>query len=90
MTLPDERYRALRWAEEFLIDLTDPSKTPRVPREIRSQARNVLRHYPGGHYIDELARRAPDIIAPEMEPLHRMVIQHEQSQQPAGGRSPEL
>jgi hypothetical protein len=90
MTLPDERYRALRWAEEFLIDLTDPSKTPRVPREIRSQARNILRHYPGGYYIDEIARRAPEIIQAEMEPLHRMVIQHEQSQPAAGGRSPEL
>jgi hypothetical protein len=78
MTLPDERYRALKWAETFLQDLLDPSKTPRVPKSIRGQARAVLRHYPGSYYIDEIARRAPDIIAPEMEAVHRFIKSGEQ------------
>jgi len=81
MTLPDERYRALKWAEQFLQDLTDPSKTPRVPKTVRQQARSVLRHYPGSYYIDELARRAPDIITPRMEELHRFVRQGAQTEE---------
>ena len=78
MTLPDERYRSLKWAESFLQDLCDPSKTPRVPKTVRQQARSVLRHYPGSYYIDELARRAPDIITPKMEAVHRFIKQGEQ------------
>jgi len=81
VTLPDERYRALKWAESFLRDLCDPSKTPRVPKALRHEARSVLRHYPGQYYIEELARRAPDIIAPRMEELHRFVRQGEQTQE---------
>ena len=77
MTLPDERYRALKWAESFMQDLLDPSKTPRVPKTVRAQARAVLRHYPGTHYIDEIARRAPDIITPKMEDLTRFIKQGE-------------
>ena len=77
VTLPDERYRSLKWAEQFLQDLLDPSKTPRVPKRIRQQAYSVLRHYPGQYYIEELARRAPDIITPRMEELHRFVKQGE-------------
>jgi hypothetical protein len=80
MTLPDERYRALKAAESFLQDLCDPSKTPRVPKTVRAQARSVLRHYPGTYYIDEIARRNPDIITAEMEAVHRFIKQGELSQ----------
>ena len=77
MTLPDERYRALKWAEQFLKDLQDPKSTPRVPKRIRQQARAVLRHYPGEYYVDEIARRAPDLITPKMEDLTRFIKQGE-------------
>lgn len=73
VTLPDERYRALKMAESMMMDLMDPSKTPRVPRAVRAQARSVLRHYPGSYYLEQLARRSPDIIAPHMEDLTRFV-----------------
>ena len=73
VTLPDERYRALKWAEQLLQDLLDPRKTPRVPKSIRAQARAVLRHYPGSYYIDQLARRSPEIITAEMEAVHRFI-----------------
>ena len=73
MTLPDERYRALKWAERFLQDLQDPQKTPRVPKRVRMEARAVLRHYPGTYYIEELARARPDIITAEMEAVHRFI-----------------
>ena len=78
MTLPDERYRALKWAEQFMQDLLDPSKTPRVPRHIRQRARSVLRHYPGEYYIDEIARRAPDLITAKMEEVHKFILQGQQ------------
>ncbi len=46
MTIPFERARAIRQTEEFLKELMDPAKTPRVPKNIRDQARHLLRHYP--------------------------------------------
>lgn len=76
MTLPDERYHALGWAESFLQDLCDPKTTPRVPRSVRLQAKSVLRHYPGNYFLQELARRSPDIIAVEIEPVARLFNQY--------------
>ena len=63
MTLPDERYRAVKWAEQFLKDLCDPSKTPRVPKEIRRQASGILRHYPGSWDMDRAAHACPSVFA---------------------------
>jgi hypothetical protein len=72
-------------------DLTDPAKTPRVPKAVRQQARSVLRHYPGQYYIEEIARRSPDIIAAEMEAVHRFIKSGEAAE-PRGdqGRDPSL
>lgn len=78
VTLPDERYRALKWAEQLLQDLLDPKVTPRVPKSIRGQARAVLRHYPGSYYIEQLARARPDIITERMEELTRFVRSRDQ------------
>lgn len=52
MTLLHEKIRAIKWAREFLRDLLDPSKTKRIPREIRQRARSVLKHYPHDYSID--------------------------------------
>lgn len=46
MTIPSERTRAVNSTYDFLFDLLDPKKTPRVPKEIRQRARALLRHYP--------------------------------------------
>ena len=46
MTLPDERTRAVKYARDFLRDLIDPSKTKRIPKDIRQRAYNVLKHFP--------------------------------------------
>ena len=62
MTLPDERYRAVLAAEQFLQDLLNSSKTPRVPREIRQRARSVLRHYPSKFDMDRAATVADHIF----------------------------
>lgn len=46
MTLPFERKNSINNTREFLYDLLDPKKTPRVPRDIRNKACMLLRHYP--------------------------------------------
>ena len=78
MTLPDERYRAIRLAESFLQDLCNCHQTPRVPRAVRERARSILRHYPTAWDLDRLAERSPGIINPQMEPLTRMVMKYDQ------------
>lgn len=46
MTIPVERTRAVLYTQDFLMDLLDPKKTPRVPKEVRRRAGSLLRHYP--------------------------------------------
>ena len=53
MTLPFEEKRAINYTREFLYDLLIPSKTSRVPKEIRDRARSLLRHYPAEYRVDE-------------------------------------
>jgi len=62
MTLPCERYRAIKHTEEFLKDLLNPSKTPRVPKRYRQQAYSLLRHYPSGYNLDILATKCPEVL----------------------------
>jgi hypothetical protein len=77
MTLPDERYRAIKMAEQLLRDLCDRTVTPRVPRVIRTRAASALRHYPGSYDLQQLERAAPHVVQQRMEPLYKMVLQHE-------------
>lgn len=46
MTTRREEINALIYARQFLMDLMDPQKTPRVPKYIREEARARLKHYP--------------------------------------------
>ena len=76
MTLPDERYRAIMFAKSLCEDLLDPSKTPRVPRNIRQRALGVLRHFPDEYYLSMLAEARPDILerrGEQFDPLYKMV-----------------
>jgi hypothetical protein len=59
MTLPDERLRALKNTQRFLLDLLDRKKTPRVPKSVRKQAYWCLRHYPADYILDTLPELAP-------------------------------
>ena len=72
MTLPDERYRAVRMAEQFLMRLAG-GEYLRVPKAVREEARSILRHYPGQWDLDRAAEGAPEVFQQRMEPLHRMV-----------------
>ena len=76
MTLPDERYRAVLAAERLLRDLLDPRITPRVPRTVREQARRVLRHYPSEYDMQRCVEGAA-VFAQYLDPLYKMVKQHE-------------
>ena len=62
MTMPNERYNAVIRTSQFLQDLCDPKKTPRVPKEIRKQAYYCLRHYPSKHHMDVVASVVPSVF----------------------------
>ena len=78
MTLPDERYRAIKQTAEFLLELTDPKSTPRIPRIIRHRARSLLKHYPLEYHLERLAEKSPDVIIGNIEPLTRMVMSYDE------------
>jgi hypothetical protein len=60
MTLPDERYRAMRCGQQLLLDLLNPKVTPKVPKYIRQRALNILRHYPDSYHFTEIVNKLPE------------------------------
>jgi hypothetical protein len=79
MTLPDERYRAVKMTEQLLKDLCDRTVTPKVPKIIRQRASGCLRHYPGTWDLQRAAEAAPDVFQERMEPVTRLFKQYEQT-----------
>jgi hypothetical protein len=76
MTLPDERYRAVVQTERFLLRLLT---TPRIPKDVKDEARACLRHYPSAWDMKMAAQYAPNVFQERMEPLYRMVKEYEQN-----------
>jgi hypothetical protein len=76
MTLPDERYRAVVQTEKFLREILT---TPRVPKNIKDQARWCLRHYPSDWDMKMAAEGAPEYFQETMEPVTRLFKQYEES-----------
>jgi hypothetical protein len=62
MTMPIERFYAMKNAQLFLRDLMDPKKTPRVPKTIRTEAYRCLKHFPTEYHMEEAQRIAPQIF----------------------------
>ena len=62
MTMPNERFYAIRNTREFLVELMDPKKTPRVPKEIRLKAYYAIKHFPGEYHMEEARKLAPEIF----------------------------
>lgn len=54
MTIPSERKSAVLRTEKFLLSLCDPKQTPRVPSEVRAEARRLLKHYPTEYHVEEI------------------------------------
>ena len=79
MTLPDERYRSVKYAQQFLARLAG-GEYPRVPKAVRDEARSILRHYPSDWDMKRTAESAPDVFQEQMEPLYRMVLKHSQQE----------
>ena len=75
MTLPDERYRAVKHTMEFLIRLAG-GDYPRVPKAVREEARSLLRHYPTHWDLQRIETACPEVLQQRMEPLHRMVASY--------------
>lgn len=59
MTLPDERYRAMRCGYQFLMELCNSEATPKVPKVVRERARSILKHYPGQYHFEMIAEALP-------------------------------
>lgn len=79
MTLPDERYRAVRMTEKFLMALCNPAETPRVPKDIRQQARGLLRHYPNSWDMEQAAEASPHVFAERIEAVTRLFKKYEEN-----------
>ena len=79
MTLPDERYRSIKQTRLFLWRLAG-GEFPRVPKAVRQQAEGLLRHYPSDWELEQLSEAAPHVVSKHMEPLHRMILQHEENE----------
>lgn len=62
MTMNYERRNAVNRTQEFLRDLLNPKKTPRVPKAIREEAYRCLRHYPGKYDMERAKEQAPEIF----------------------------
>jgi len=41
-----QKITAVISTRDFLLRLTNPKETPRIPREVRREAKTLLRHYP--------------------------------------------
>jgi hypothetical protein len=70
MTLPYERTRAVTSTEEFLYDLLDPQKTPRIPKAIRQRAHHLLRHYPTSYDMKVICDREDS----STDPMHHHIF----------------
>jgi hypothetical protein len=53
MTTPSDRFRAIAKTRHFLKALTDPKRTPSVPKPLRDEATRCLRHFPSPSDMDE-------------------------------------
>lgn len=69
MTIPAERTRAVVNTEQFLYDLLDSRKTPRVPRDIRLRAAALLRHYPNRWDMEMTVREGSSRFGDEKNPF---------------------
>jgi len=62
MTIPIERSYALKNTRELLRMLLDPKQTPKVPKWIRQQARQCLKHYPTDLDLAKAMKKCPEIF----------------------------
>jgi hypothetical protein len=64
MTLPYERTNAVNYTREFLRELIDPKKTPKIPKIIRQRAGSLLKHYPTEYHMERACQKQQDFEEP--------------------------
>ena len=69
MTIPIERTRAVNSTYDFLCDLLDPKKTPRVPKEVRQRAHQLLKHYPSRWDMEMVVQEGSSRFGDEKNPF---------------------
>ena len=69
MTIPIERTRAVLNTRDFLRDLLDPKKTPRIPKEVRRRAGSLLRHYPSDYDLEITVEEGSSRFGDEKHPF---------------------
>ena len=74
MTIPSERTRAVLNTEQFLVDLLDPKKTPRVPKDIRRRASSLLRHYPSLYDMEMTVQEGSSRFGDEHNPFGSPIL----------------
>lgn len=62
MTMNYERRNSVNRTRDFLYELMDPMKTPRVPKEVRDEARACLKHFPSEYDMERASEQAPEIF----------------------------
>ena len=60
MTLPDERYRALKNMPVVLYGMCGPGKLTK--RELRRRIQAALRHYPWVSELERIAAKCPELL----------------------------
>ena len=77
MTLPDERYRAVRWAQRFLISIM--TSRSGLSDDIKNEAKSILKHYPTEFDLDRAATACPEVFQKQIEPVYRLMKQYEEN-----------
>lgn len=68
MTLPYERTRAVLNVREFLIRLSspyNPNGIKGIKKEVREEARRLMRHFPGRWEMMRAGEVLPDVFSAE-------------------------
>lgn len=77
MTIASERTRAVNYTYDFLFDLLDPKKTPRVPKEVRQRARALLRHYPSKFDMEITVQEGSSRFGDEKNPFGTKTLEEQ-------------
>lgn len=65
MTVPSERTSSVLRTRDFLFKILLPPSQggfPRTPKEVKKQARSLLKHYPSAFEMEDVAGIAPAIF----------------------------
>lgn len=71
MTMPYERTWAVTNTREFLYELLDPKKTPRIPKSVRLRAGRLLKHFPTNLDMENVVEEGSAVFGSHPRPEDR-------------------